>query len=405
MTRRMIPTAAQVNPDPTHADQPTAAPRSAYAWLACGAASGFAALPLLDGPNVLSLLSLGGVVAVGASVLWSTRRAAAKAGAGAADGVAEALSEASRLGAMRQLLEAVLPVWRQHVGSVRTQTDEAVGSLITDLGSITDQFEATGLASSASSNAASSSALLAECEVKLQPVIATMGQIASGKEDLVHSVTQLSGAAGELRDMVGDVARVAQQTNLLAINAAIEASRAGEAGRGFAVIAAEVRRLSNDSAETARRITQRIGQVTELMAQTSSTALQSAEQDGQAIARSGALVEEVLSHVRELSQGSETMVEGAQVIRRNIESLMVSLQFQDRISQVIGTVDQDMDRLLSALDQPAPLPPPPQWLADLQSQYTMRDQRQSHHHGAAGSASSPAAGSSGANAPRKVVFF
>lgn len=405
MTRSTISTAAPSHSGPDPAGRPLGGSRRVQGWLAFGAACSFAAVPLLNGPDVLSLVSLGGVAAVGASVLWRTRRAAATAQAGAAAGVADALSDAQRQGALRQLLAAVLPVWRQHVGSVRAQTDEAVGALIADLGSITDQFEATGLASSASSNAASSSALLAECEVKLQPVIATMGQIAAGKEDLVHSVTQLSGAAGELRDMVGDVARVAQQTNLLAINAAIEASRAGEAGRGFAVIAAEVRRLSNDSAETARRITQRIGQVTELMAQTSTTALQSAEQDGQAIARSGALVEDVLSHVRELSQGSESMVEGAQVIRRNIESLMVSLQFQDRISQVIGTVDQDMDRLLSALDEPAPLPPPPQWLADLQSQYTMRDQRQSHHHSAAGSASPPAAGSSGANAPRKVVFF
>lgn len=388
---------------PSASDRPAGHPRPAARWLAFGAACAFAAVPLLNGPDVLSGVSLAGVAVVGASVMYRTRRAAASAQAGAAVGVADALSDAARHGALRQLLDAVLPVWRQHVGSVRTQTDEAVGSLITDLGSITEQFDATGLAPGADS-ASSSSALLAECEVKLQPVIATMGQIAAGKEDLVHSVTQLSGAAGELRDMVGDVARVAQQTNLLAINAAIEASRAGEAGRGFAVIAAEVRRLSNDSAETARRITQRIAQVTELMARTSATALQSAEQDGQAIARSGALVEDVLGHVRALSQGSESMVEGAQVIRRNIESLMISLQFQDRISQVIGTVDEDMGRLQSSLTESSPLPPPPQWLADLQSHYTMREQRQRHHHSAAGSAAAVAEPAR-ADAPRKVVFF
>jgi methyl-accepting chemotaxis protein len=164
-----------------------------------------------------------------------------------------------------------------------------------------------------------------------------------------------------------------------------------------------VRRLSQDSAETARRITQRIGQVTELMSQTSATALKSADQDGQAIARSGALVEDVLGHVRELSQGSEAMVESARVIRGNIESLMVGLQFQDRVSQVIGGVDDDMQRLQRALEDASALPDPPQWLAELQRHYTMRDQRQSHRDGATGQSAAPAA--SATAAPRKVVFF
>ena len=190
MTRSKNSEVAQSPSGSTPAGEPTGGPRMGRSLLAFGAACAFAAIPLLKGPDVLSLLSLGGVAVVGASVLWRTRRAATKGQAGAAASVADELSDAARHGAMRQLLAAVLPVWRQHVGSVRTQTDEAVGSLIADLGSISDQFEATGLATGANSTAASSSALLAECEVKLQPVIATMGQIAAGKEDLVHSVTQ-----------------------------------------------------------------------------------------------------------------------------------------------------------------------------------------------------------------------
>jgi len=106
----------------------------------------------------------------------------------------------------------------------------------------------------------------------------------------------------------------------------------------------------------------------------------------------------VLDHVGELGQAAQAMRERGRVIRADLETLIVSLQFQDRVSQVITAVDDDMGRLHRSVETAQPLPPAPQWLQELQRSYTMRDQRQAHR--ADDGAAAPAAPSA-----RKVVFF
>lgn len=355
-----------------------------------------AALPLWAHRDLLTWIAPIGVAVLGALLWWCA--SASPSRTVDQQPVAEA--------ALPALLTGILPVWREHVGTVRQQTDDAVGTLLNSLAAINEQFEAAGLGA-ASAAGTDTKALLSACEEKLHPLIDAMNAIAQGKDALGHSVQQMSGATHELQSMADGVARIAQQTNLLAINAAIEAARAGESGRGFAVVAAEVRRLSQDSADTARRITERIQHVTELMQQTAVATQRATDEDGQAIARSTALVHEVLGHIGEMGQGVEALHEHGRVIRTNIQTLIVGLQFQDRINQVIGVVDGDIQRLHDTVTEQREAPPAPQWLDELQRHYTMRDQRRVH--GAGSSASKEAfkatTTSATAAAPRKAVFF
>ena len=349
-----------------------------------------AALPLFERVNVVTLASPLGVATI-AMAVWVLR---ARVSATPSDPTQGPVVEA-----LPALLQEVVPVWREQVDSVRRQTDEAVESLLASLASITDQFHTAGFDSSREAEHGAH-ALLSACEDKLRPVIASMNEIATGKGALASSVDQLSGAASELQSMADEVARIAQQTNLLAINAAIEAARAGDAGRGFSVVATEVRRLSQHSADTAKRIKDRIQQVTSIMGQTAESATSSAELDGRAIDRSSVLVSEVLAHMDELGRSSQGLRESGRVIRSNIESLIVGLQFQDRINQVIGVVDGDLSKLHETIAEGREPPPASEWLDALKRNYTMRDQRHAHRT-AAGSSEAAAA-----EAPsRKAIFF
>jgi methyl-accepting chemotaxis protein len=291
------------------------------------------------------------------------------------------------------LLESVLPVWERHLSSVRSQMEAAVTSLAGSLAEINRQFEVAGFTGAGGIGASSGQreektiSLLTLCERELQPVVSAMNRLVDSKGTMATAIHELSAATRELHNMANGVRQIAFQTNLLAINAAIEAAHAGAAGHGFAVLAREIRNLSELSANTGSQIEDRVKHVAQVMKNTVQTAVQAAEDDKIAMELSGRVVEDVLSHVRELSGDAQTMREQGNVIRSEVEQLLLHLQFQDRVGQILGAVEDDMGRLGQAVTARQALPAPAQWLAELSSRYTMDDQRLDHD----GRAPAPAA--------------
>lgn len=103
-----------------------------------------------------------------------------------------------------------------------------------------------------------------------EDLLVTIQQISRESEDNVKNLEQLQNQAESIKGIVKTIQEIASQTNLLALNAAIEAARAGEYGRGFDVVAKEVRKLSvrveqsiSEVKDNVEGIVNEIGQVTE----------------------------------------------------------------------------------------------------------------------------------------------
>lgn len=126
--------------------------------------------------------------------------------------------------------------------------------------SVQDVFQYAQEASSSASNA---NAKADEGRKDVDSTIMRINQLAQEVETIANIVLKLDSTSSQIDSVVDSISGIAQQTNLLALNAAIEAARAGEQGRGFAVVADEVRTLATRTHQSTLDIKDMIGRLQE----------------------------------------------------------------------------------------------------------------------------------------------
>lgn len=112
----------------------------------------------------------------------------------------------------------------------------------------------------------------------MEKVGEAMNVIQSSINSLQESIDEVGTASSEINNIVSMIGEIADETNLLALNASIEAARAGDAGRGFAVVASEIGGLADDSNKSVQKIQGLIDKVTSLVAETVEKAKQSVDE-------------------------------------------------------------------------------------------------------------------------------
>lgn len=115
---------------------------------------------------------------------------------------------------------------------------------------------------------------------------------------LVEAMGRINDTSKKIQNIISDIEDIASQTNLLSLNAAIEAARAGEAGKGFAVVADQIRKLAEQSAQSAVDTRQLI-----------EGSLQEIAEGNKAAENAAGALEEVVSGIQEIAESSRTLSE------------------------------------------------------------------------------------------------
>lgn len=188
-----------------------------------------------------------------------------------------------------------------------------------------------GNAQMVSVSASKASELSVEGAEGIQSAIRQMNSINETVTHLAGVVRGLGDRSGEIGQIVEVITNIAEQTNLLALNAAIEAARAGEHGKGFAVVADEVRKLAEQSANSAQQIAALIAGIQEETKKAVFAIDQGTREvtDGIRVVHSAGAsfeqiqnsVAEVADQIQEVSAASQQMSAGTQQIVQSVKQI------------------------------------------------------------------------------------
>ncbi|MBY4675822.1 methyl-accepting chemotaxis protein [Marinobacterium arenosum] len=159
--------------------------------------------------------------------------------------------------------------------------------------------------------------------------------------DLNQRVTELENASGRVDGVTGMINSLAEQTNLLALNAAIEAARAGDAGRGFSVVADEVRALAEKTVQATSDINQIVGDMKQQLHALMNAMHAGAEQvtDSRVLGdRAAVEIETIKSWVLQVSGCNNQLATGIEQVAQTAHSI------SDNMVAVAENVEQDVER-------------------------------------------------------------
>lgn len=196
---------------------------------------------------------------------------------------------------------------------------------------------------------------------QVQETVVSIGELANGVTDTSACIQQLAGRVEDISKVLDVIRSIADQTNLLALNAAIEAARAGEAGRGFAVVADEVRALAHRTQVSTQEIEQMVGNIridtshaVSAMQSSSSLVLATLE----VAQRSGDALDEItrsISQINERNMMIASATEQQALVAREVDRNLIGIRtLSEQVllgAQHTNTAGQELAQMAGALHE------------------------------------------------------
>jgi PAS domain S-box-containing protein len=187
---------------------------------------------------------------------------------------------------------------------------------------------------------------------KVRLTTETMARISEAMKTMLEGMRELNGRADEIGAITATIEDVAEQTNLLALNAAIEAARAGEHGKGFAVVASEVRKLAEQAADATGSIGELVRTVQRLIAERTSDTEQaaSAANEGMSLAQDTAdafsgiadAVQNVDERARGAADGSQSVAAGAEQMTASMQEVAASAEELSALAEELSATAEKL---------------------------------------------------------------
>ncbi len=238
-----------------------------------------------------------------------------------AENTEQLASAATEISASAEQLSAGVKEQTGQTSQVSSAVEEMAASIIESTKNTT---EATEKAMEAASKSQDGSRLANDTSTGMEEIVESSTVTSANIEQLAEKAT----AIGEIIKVIDDIA---DQTNLLALNAAIEAARAGEQGRGFAVVADEVRKLAERTTKATKEVAETIKGIQVDVANANTQITESkgivdkgrnlVEQTGQSLQEIFQAVENVQEMMRLVSSAAEEQSSAAEEISRSVENV------------------------------------------------------------------------------------